>query len=200
MTVAVQVAVGVKVCSREEPEVPHPLQAQVPPEVGSGLRVTWVPVVAATLAVWVLAPLTEVKGVIAVALQTAVGGGTGVGAGVEEDPPPPHPARAMSTAVAARFVSRRRAGEWVFIEGFVPAREIASKRMRQGSNGSGYASRIIVRGEPGTMWDFGRDMRDLHGSDWGTLSENCFYYWLLPSGPRLRRGLEPMSPSIPSYT
>lgn len=110
-----------KVCSREEPEVPHPLQAQVPPEAGSGLRVTWVPVVAATLAVWVLVPLTEVYAVIAVALQTAGGGGGG-GGGVEEDPPPPpHPASAMSAAVAARFVSRRRAGEWVFIWGFVPA-------------------------------------------------------------------------------
>jgi hypothetical protein len=58
-TVAVQVAVGVKVCSREAPEVPHPLQAQVPPETGSGLRVTWVPVLAATLAVWVRVPPTE---------------------------------------------------------------------------------------------------------------------------------------------
>jgi hypothetical protein len=52
--------VGVKVCSREEPEVPHPLHDQVPPEVGSGLRVTWVPVVAATLAVWVRVAPTAV--------------------------------------------------------------------------------------------------------------------------------------------
>ena len=135
-TVAVQVAVGVKVCSREEPDVLHPLQDQVPPEVGSGLRVIWVPVVAATLAVWVRVPPTEVNGVIVVALQTTGGGSGDGGGGAEEDPPPPHPARAMSAAVAARFVSRRRAGEWVFIWGFVRARGITSKRMRQGLNGS----------------------------------------------------------------
>jgi hypothetical protein len=51
MTVAVQEAVGVKVCSREEPEIPHPLQAQLPPVAGSGLRVTEVPVFAVALAV-----------------------------------------------------------------------------------------------------------------------------------------------------
>jgi hypothetical protein len=101
-TVAVQVAVGVKVCSREEPEVPHPLQDQVPPVVGSGLRVAAVPVVAAALALCVLVPPTEVNGVIAVALQTAVGGGNGAGGGAAEDPPPPHPVSAMSKAVAAR--------------------------------------------------------------------------------------------------
>jgi hypothetical protein len=56
----VQEAVGAKLCSREVPDVPHPLHAQVPPVAGSGLKVTWVPVLAVTLAVWVLVPLTEI--------------------------------------------------------------------------------------------------------------------------------------------
>jgi hypothetical protein len=59
-TVAVQDAVGVKLCSRVDPEVPHPLQDQVPPVAGSGLSVTWVPVFAVTLAVWVRVPPTEI--------------------------------------------------------------------------------------------------------------------------------------------
>jgi hypothetical protein len=60
ITVAAQEAVGVKLCSREVPDVPQPLQAQVPPEAGSGLRVTCVPVSEVTLAVWVRVPLAEI--------------------------------------------------------------------------------------------------------------------------------------------
>jgi hypothetical protein len=39
-TVAVQEALGTKLCSRVEPDVPQPLQDQLPPERGSGLSVT----------------------------------------------------------------------------------------------------------------------------------------------------------------
>lgn len=84
-----------KICSREDPDLPHPLQTQLPPDTGSGLRVTWVPVFAVTLAVWVRVPPTAVNGVIAVALQVGVGGGV-------EDPPPPHPESPINAAAAAR--------------------------------------------------------------------------------------------------
>jgi hypothetical protein len=97
-TVAVQEAVGVKVCSREVPDVPHPLHDQLPPDAGSGLRVTCVPEFALALADWVRVPLTEVYAVIGVALQTAAGGG---GGGVEDPPPPPQPDSVMSAAIAA---------------------------------------------------------------------------------------------------
>jgi hypothetical protein len=43
VAVAVQVLVSVRVCSREEPEVPQPLQDQVP-ENGCGPRTTLDPV------------------------------------------------------------------------------------------------------------------------------------------------------------
>jgi len=56
----VQDAIGVKLCSREVPDVPHPLHAQLPPVAGSGLRVTWVPEFAVALADCVRVPLTEV--------------------------------------------------------------------------------------------------------------------------------------------
>ena len=76
-TVAVQEAVALKICSRADPDVPQPLHDQVPPVVGSGLRVTSVPEFAVTVAAWVLVPPTAVYAVIAVALQTAAGGGAG---------------------------------------------------------------------------------------------------------------------------
>ena len=59
-TVAVQEVVGVKVCSREVPERPQPLQDQVPPVVGSGLRVTSDPELAVAVAICVRVPATEV--------------------------------------------------------------------------------------------------------------------------------------------
>jgi len=91
----------VKVCSRELPVMPQPLQTQLPPVTGSGLKVTCVPEFAVALAIWVLAPPPTVTyGVMVVALHVAEGGGTGVGA--EEEPPPPHPGNAQSARVASR--------------------------------------------------------------------------------------------------
>jgi hypothetical protein len=49
--------------------------------------------------------------------------------------------------------------------------------MRRGSNGRRYASRIIGRGARGTMWNFGRSMRELHGS-MDTLGSDCFCFCL----------------------
>src|SRR5687767_10381104 len=43
VAVAVQEAVGVTVCVREVPEVPHPLQDQEPPVAGVGAKLTCVP-------------------------------------------------------------------------------------------------------------------------------------------------------------
>ena len=96
-TVAVQEAVGTKLCSRADPDKPHPLQAHVPPVAGSGLSVTWVPEFAVTLAIWVRVPPTEVYGVIVVALHVAGGGGGGWS---DPPPPPPQPESAMSAAAA----------------------------------------------------------------------------------------------------
>ena len=96
ITVAVQEAVGVKTCSREDPERPHPLQAQLPPESGSGLKVTCVPELAVTLALCVRAPPLETNGVMVVALHVPEGGG------VPEEPPPPQPVTTPSTRDAAR--------------------------------------------------------------------------------------------------
>jgi hypothetical protein len=93
-TVAMHEAIGVKLCSRDEPDKPHPLQDQLPPETGSGLSVTWDPEFAVTLAVDVRVPPTAVYAVIGVALHTAGGGGC-------EDPPP-HADSAISAALAIR--------------------------------------------------------------------------------------------------
>ena len=93
-TFAVHEAVGVKVCSRDEPDKPHPLQDQLPPETGSGLSVTWEPEFAATLAVCVRVPPTAANAVIGVALHTA-------GAGGGDDPPPPHADTVTSATSAA---------------------------------------------------------------------------------------------------
>ena len=49
---AVQLAFAVRACSRAVPEVPQPLHAQLPPDVGWGPKLKLVP--AATLAVAVL--------------------------------------------------------------------------------------------------------------------------------------------------
>jgi hypothetical protein len=68
--VAVQVAAGDTVCSRALPEVPQPLQLQVPPDEGCGPNCTVLPVLIPTLAVCCHAPpLTRRKGVSAVAVQ-----------------------------------------------------------------------------------------------------------------------------------
>ncbi|HET9861931.1 MAG TPA: glutathione S-transferase family protein [Steroidobacteraceae bacterium] len=97
--VAVHEAVGVNVCSREDPDKPHPLQDQLPPVAGSGLSVTSVPEPAVTAALWVRVPPTAVYAVIGVALHVSAGGG------MEEDPPP-QPDSAMSAAVTARWSIR----------------------------------------------------------------------------------------------
>jgi hypothetical protein len=65
VVVAEQDAVGVTICWREVPEVPQPVHDQLPPDDGSGAKVTCVPAVMVALAVW--APL--MTGVIVVALQ-----------------------------------------------------------------------------------------------------------------------------------
>jgi hypothetical protein len=65
VAVAEQDAVGLTVCWRAVPEVPQPFQDQLPPDDGSGAKVTCVPELMAALAVW--APL--MNGVIAVGLQ-----------------------------------------------------------------------------------------------------------------------------------
>ena len=65
VAVAVQDAVGLTVCVREVPEVPHPDQDQLPPEEGRGAKFTAVPEVIVALAVCV--PL--ITAVIDVAVQ-----------------------------------------------------------------------------------------------------------------------------------
>jgi hypothetical protein len=51
MAVAVQEAVGITVCSRAVPEVPHPVQLHDPPETGCGPNCTESPALMLTLAV-----------------------------------------------------------------------------------------------------------------------------------------------------
>jgi hypothetical protein len=85
VTTAEHEAVGVKLCSREEPDVPQPLHAQLPPVTGSGLSVTWFPASTVTLAVSVRVPAIDTNALMGVALQI------GVGVGVLADPPPPPP-------------------------------------------------------------------------------------------------------------
>jgi hypothetical protein len=53
VAVAVQDAVGLTVCVREEPEVPQPDQDQLPPEDGNGAKATDAPELMVALAVWV---------------------------------------------------------------------------------------------------------------------------------------------------
>jgi len=53
VAVAVQDAVGLTVCVREEPEVPQPDHDQLPPEAGSGAKATEAPELIVALAVWV---------------------------------------------------------------------------------------------------------------------------------------------------
>ena len=53
VAVAVQEAVGSTVCVLEVPEVPQPFQDQVPPEEGSGAKVTCAPELTVALAVCV---------------------------------------------------------------------------------------------------------------------------------------------------
>ena len=53
VAVAVQEAVGLTVCVREVPDVPQPLQDQLPPEEGSGAKATCAPELTVALAVWV---------------------------------------------------------------------------------------------------------------------------------------------------
>ena len=68
VAVAVQEAVGLTVCVREVPEVPHPLQDQLPPVDGSGAKATDAPELMVALAVCV--PL--ITAVIVVAGQLGV--------------------------------------------------------------------------------------------------------------------------------
>jgi hypothetical protein len=65
VAVAVQEAVGNTVCVREVPDVPQPLQDQVPPEEGSGAKATCAPEL--TVALEVCVPL--ITAVIVVAGQ-----------------------------------------------------------------------------------------------------------------------------------
>jgi hypothetical protein len=65
VAVAVQEAVGNTVCVREVPDVPQPLQDQVPPEEGSGAKATCAPEL--TVALDVCVPL--ITAVIVVAGQ-----------------------------------------------------------------------------------------------------------------------------------
>ncbi len=65
VAVAVQDAVGLTVCVREVPDVPQPLQDQLPPDEGSGAKFTCAPELMVALAVCV--PL--MTGVIAVGVQ-----------------------------------------------------------------------------------------------------------------------------------
>jgi hypothetical protein len=53
VAVAVQEAVGSTVCVLEVPEVPQPIQDHVPPEEGSGAKVTCAPELTVALAVCV---------------------------------------------------------------------------------------------------------------------------------------------------
>jgi hypothetical protein len=53
VAVAVQEAVGLTVCVREEPDVPQPDQDQLPPEEGSGAKATLAPELMVALAVCV---------------------------------------------------------------------------------------------------------------------------------------------------
>lgn len=53
VAVAEQEAVGNTVCVREVPDVPQPLQDQVPPEEGSGAKATCAPELTVALAVCV---------------------------------------------------------------------------------------------------------------------------------------------------
>jgi hypothetical protein len=64
VAVAVQEAVGLTVCVREVPDVPQPLQAQLPPEEGSGAKATDAP--EATVALAVCTPLMTAVIVVAV--------------------------------------------------------------------------------------------------------------------------------------
>jgi len=68
VAVAVQEAVGNTVCVREVPDVPQPLQDQVPPEEGSGAKATCAPEL--TVALDVCVPL--ITAVIVVAGQLLV--------------------------------------------------------------------------------------------------------------------------------
>jgi hypothetical protein len=68
VAVAVQDAVGLTVCVREEPEVPQPDHDQLPPEAGNGAKATAAPELMVALAVWV--PL--MTAVIVVAGQEGV--------------------------------------------------------------------------------------------------------------------------------
>ncbi|MBW8891477.1 MAG: hypothetical protein JF617_04670 [Burkholderiales bacterium] len=57
MAVAVQLAAGVMVCSRAEPDVPQPLQPHEPPVVGCGPRMAELPAVTVADDVCVQEPL-----------------------------------------------------------------------------------------------------------------------------------------------
>jgi len=66
VTLAVQAAAGVTVCSREAPPVPQPLQLQDPPDTGCGPKVAEAPVLSVAELVWIQVPLTLTYGVMVV--------------------------------------------------------------------------------------------------------------------------------------